>query len=794
MRGSLASWLHRANAFVRREHIFGALEVPADKAVADRALSISGWAFSPGRRITQIKAVLGTLTLSPPEHGLDRPDVAAVFKQWHEAVHCGFQLRAYIDPSVSGPQLLTVTVIDDSRHVRHFQRTVVITPRRRFRSRSDRRPTASPYPSVGAADLPSVSIVIPVHGGMAHTDACLRQLQATIPQHAELEIIVVDDGSLDESADALARWCGREPRLIVLANDGNRGFVESCNRGAAAAHHDVLVFLNNDTLTQADWLPPLVMPLRTSTVGAVGAKLLYPDGSLQEAGCVVFNDGSAWNFGKGSEDPDEPLFSCVREVDYCSAAVLATRRTDFMGCGGFDTRFAPAYYEDTDYCFSLRSQGLKVVYQPASVVVHIEGATAGNDETAGAKRSQLVNRAKFAEKWRGDLADRPAPPAAADRAALFRLAAPATRRRALIIAPTLPEWDRESGSKRMFDLLTFLRDSQWHVSFVAECADAGESYISTLQQMGIALYAGSDSVQRAIDDPTELITLGGFDIALLHFWWIAERHIPLIRRLSPSTRIVVDSVDLHFLRQSRNPRSANGGTAEKSRELAAYASADTVLTVSELEARVLTEAALRPVRTRVVRDAEPLSPAAVSFAGRRGMLFLGNFRHPPNVDALEYLMRAIVPRLPASLLERHPLTVVGTDLTDAVIDRCGARRHGVDLVGWVPSVYPFVERTRLMVAPLTYGAGTKRKLIQSAMAGTPAVTTGVGVEGLPLLDGEHVIVADDAGAFADAVARVIDDAAEWQKLSDGSRQAIRAVHDPEIVRRQFCEVLETLGS
>src|SRR5262249_13071055 len=144
--------------------------------------------------------------------------------------------------------------------------------------------------------------------------------------------------------------------------------------------------------------------------GAVGGKLLYPDGTLQEAGGIIFSDGSGCNFGRNDQNANAPLYSFLREVDYCSGALLATPRKLFLEIGGFDSRFTPSYYEDTDYCFSLRARGYRVYYQPESVVVHFEGVSSGTDITAGVKSYQPVNRAKFVEKWRDTLAGQPSPP------------------------------------------------------------------------------------------------------------------------------------------------------------------------------------------------------------------------------------------------------------------------------------------------------------------------------------------------------------------------------------------------
>ena len=281
---------------------------------------------------------------------------------------------------------------------------------------------AAPIPS-----LPTASIIIPAYNQALHTERCLEQLGKTLPKNFSGEVVIVDDASSDETPAILDRWSDQDFQIQVLRNPKNSGFVASCNRGAAAANGDVLVFLNNDTLPQPGWLHPLLKTLRDeSAAGAVSGKLLYPDGRLQEAGGVVFSDGTACNFGR-NESAGTPLFNFLREVDYGSGALLATWRDLFTDLGGFDTRFEPAYYEDTDYCFAVRSKGYRVYYQPASVVIHVEGASAGTDVNTGMKRYQEVNRIKFVEKWRVALQRQPAPPVRYDFATVHALAAPRHR-------------------------------------------------------------------------------------------------------------------------------------------------------------------------------------------------------------------------------------------------------------------------------------------------------------------------------------------------------------------------------
>jgi GT2 family glycosyltransferase len=247
---------------------------------------------------------------------------------------------------------------------------------------------------------PTVSIVIPCFNGIAHTDACLTALGETLPDDFAGEIVVVDDGSSAAAVARLKAWTKIEPRLRVLRNRTNIGFLRSVNRGAEAATGDILVFLNNDTIPIAGWLPPLLRTFREhANAGAVGGRLVYPSGRLQEAGGVVFRDGSAANFGRDDHNPDLPLYRVFREVDYCSAALLATPRSTFLELGGFDVLYEPGYYEDTDYCFRLRDKGYRVFLQPESVVVHCEGGTAGLDVSSGMKRYQIVNQDKFRARW-----------------------------------------------------------------------------------------------------------------------------------------------------------------------------------------------------------------------------------------------------------------------------------------------------------------------------------------------------------------------------------------------------------
>ena len=211
---------------------------------------------------------------------------------------------------------------------------------------------------------PKISIIIPVFNQARFTLACLASIQECHDGES-FEIIVIDDCSTDSTAELLARI----PGIIYLRNESNAGFIHSCNRGAQQARGTYLVFLNNDTIVTAGWLKALRQTFDSEReAGIVGAKLVFPDGRLQEAGGIIWRDGSGWNRGK-FDDAEKPEYNFLKQVDYCSAACLMIRKSVFHELGGFDAKYAPAYYEDTDLAFKARRAGYRILYQPLSRVM-----------------------------------------------------------------------------------------------------------------------------------------------------------------------------------------------------------------------------------------------------------------------------------------------------------------------------------------------------------------------------------------------------------------------------------------
>ena len=249
-----------------------------------------------------------------------------------------------------------------------------------------------------AEDVPEVTVVIPVLNGIRYTLECLLSLVRFTVEH-RFEAIVVDNGSSDGTGELLSAI----PNLHYLRQETNAGFIAACNAGAAVARGRYLVLLNNDAQVTAGWLSPLLEAFATADrLGACGPKVLYPNGRLQEAGSAIQPDCTSRMIGL-HDDPDLPRYNWPREVDYASGVCLVLETERFRALGGFSAEFAPAYCEDVDLCLRLRRDGLRILYQPASTIVHHLSATSSQ---LGSTFKQMIvarNQQQLAEKHQAEI-------------------------------------------------------------------------------------------------------------------------------------------------------------------------------------------------------------------------------------------------------------------------------------------------------------------------------------------------------------------------------------------------------
>lgn len=646
-----------------------------------------------------------------------------------------------------------------------------------------RAPTAFPL-----VEAPKASIVIPVYNQWTYTAACLRSLLEVKGKYS-FEVIVVDDQSSDETAERMANING----LTYLRNEKNLGFVGSCNRGADKARGEFLVLLNNDTQVTDHWLDELIDTFtREPEAGLVGARLIYPDGSLQESGGMVFRDGSGWNYGRG-QDADNPQYQFLRETDYCSGACIALKTSYFIELGKLDERYAPAYYEDTDLAFRVRESGMKVFIQPFSTVIHHEGVTSGTDVSSGTKKYQVINQKTFIERWQKELASQPEQISNPDdQAEIIRASQHHSKGRILFIDATTPEPDKDSGSVRLTNLMQCCRELGYGVTFFADNRAYAGSYTHDLQKTGIEVlyHPWLESLHDFFRDRGN-----EFDYVFISRHYIAINYVSLLKRYCPDTHFIFDTVDLHYLREQRQAKLENSQplkrTAQQTRraELSVIKASDATLVVSSVEKEVLAEDAPGE-KIHILSNIHQVPGRDKSFEERQDIYFVGGYQHPPNVDAACWFVNDIWPLIHEKLphLRFH---LIGSKAPEQVRALSG---EGVVFHGFVDSLDPFLSDCRLAVAPLRYGAGVKGKVNMSMAHGQPVVATPAAVEGMFAEHERELLVAEDAVSFANEVVRLYQDEALWNRLSDASVQNVKEHFSLGTARASLTELFSSFAN
>jgi O-antigen biosynthesis protein len=607
-----------------------------------------------------------------------------------------------------------------------------------------------------AADprAPRVSIIIPTIGSPLLL-RCLESLRRNIGPALAHEIVVVLNGPAAEEFAGPAEIASPLARLVRSA--ANLGFGGGCNLGAEGSTADFLVFLNDDIEIRRGWLEALIETADGSPdVGAVGSLILFPDGTIQEAGSIAWRDGSTQCIGRGVSIDANP-WDFVRSVHYCSACSLLVRREIWTALGGFDPAYFPAYYEDVDLCFGVARAGFRTVLQPRSQAIHRENASSSTP-----RRDYLVlrNRETFRRKWASELAAcQPAEPM--DSRAVVR-AVEKTRgtRHLLLIDDRPPQRAAGSGFSVLLDAIEALDGAGYAITVaVSDRIDGDQSVLANL------------GVRVARQPPDELLAdlAGLFERVLISRPNNFERYASLVRRHQPQATLVYLVEALYYRRMQRQLEFVRDAELEarsaemlESRRLehGIVLAADEVVCVSDEEAAILATIpghcpieAIRPVARGVV-------PTAASFSDRADLLFTPGWLAgdaSPNVDALRWFVSEVLPRVH----ERRPdvrLRVTGADPPPAASALAGP---SVEFLGFAPDLRAVYETARVVTVPMRYGAGVKVKCIEALQYGVPVVSTTVGAEGLGLCDTRALVVTDDPQAFAASILRLYEEPDAW---------------------------------
>lgn len=627
---------------------------------------------------------------------------------------------------------------------------------------------------LGARDriaLPStpnshLSVVIVLYNQAELTLACLQSLAEHLP--AEIEVILIDNASTDATDALLQRVDG----AVLIRNDHNLHFLRACNQARDMVKGEYLLLLNNDAQILPGSVETAISILaENSHVGAVGGRIINLDGALQEAGSIIWQDGSCLGYGRG-EHPDRPEYRFRRPVDYCSGAFLLTRAALFQEMGGFDEAFAPAYYEEADYCVRLWGNGYQVLYDPDVVLYHFEFGSGGS---AHANTLMERNQSVFVQRHNAYLqAQYPVDP---KNILLARSHSP--KPRILYVDDRIPRPRYGSGFPRAcrivhelstFGLVTLYCTNHAHESWE-------EIYADIPKEIEVMRGRNASELRSFLQERANYYNI----------IWVSRPHnMAHILRLqkagliSVNTRIIYDAEALiSFREQERAILQNDKATITEQEEMQLAGAADLVLAVSTAEASQFQKGGV--AQCSVLGHCLEVVPTPASFTERSGFLFVGALPSldSPNADSLLWFSKTVWPIIQQALGGAARLDVVGYTPDPEIF--AGHLAEGIRLVGTVPDLAPWYNTSRVVIIPTRFAAGIPIKAHDAAAHGVPLVASALIATQLGWKD-EHELLQTslEASAFAAACLRLYREEALWDTLRRNALQAV--TRDTDVAR------------
>ncbi len=635
---------------------------------------------------------------------------------------------------------------------------------------------------------PAVSVVMVMYNQFDLTLNALDSVRRNFG--GAIELILADSGSADESRFVNRYVIGA--KLVRFSH--NAGFVEACNAAFAHVSAPVVVLLNNDVLLERGAIEAAVARLASANdIGAVGGKIVRANGQLQEAGCIIWRDGSTEGYLRGA-DPNVPEANFVRNVDFCSGVFLAVRADLLKQLGGFDPAFKPAYFEETDLCIRLHEAGFRVVYDPAIMVVHQEYSSG---DPVIALNMMAQNQPKFKKKNLAFLKTKY--PRNAELVAHAR-ALGGSGQKILFIEDRVPLRALGSGFTRSNDIVRTMADLGHQVTLFP---------VYQPIETSLSIYRDFPDTVEIIHD-RELKDLAAFlreRSGYFDVLWIARTHnaarlLDILMAESthlPVNRIVLDTEAVAAVRDAR--RAALRGEsaaapleAAVQAELASAAFCQKIIAVNEMDAGVIRQAGFADVS--VLGHRQILRPTERPFEARRGLLFVGAIHEQdsPNLDGLEWFVNEVMPLLYERLDDEAALTIAGyvnrrVDLTHLV------NKRRVRLVGPVDDLAPLYDQHRVFVAPTRYAGGIAFKLHEAAAYGLPIVASTLLCEQVGWRGDVELLSGDVAAPvqFATQVEKLYSDAGLWRALREAALGRLAAENSVEGYRQELAGILAGLG-
>ncbi len=633
--------------------------------------------------------------------------------------------------------------------------------------------------SFARAEQPQVSILLVLYNQAPLTLLCIESILKFAP--APYEVVIVNNASSDETSRLLDKLVN----ATVINNTDNEGFVKAVNQGVERCRGRYLLLLNNDAILHLFAIESAIRTLQnTPDAGAVGGRILLLDGSLQEAGSIIYSDGSCYGYGRHG-DPDAPEYLFSRAVDYCSGAFLLCETDRFRRLGGFDTDYAPAYYEDSDFCIRLQEQGLRVIYDPGAVITHFEFASSGGQQKAG--ELQESHRQVLLEKHREYLARAHTP--GSDP---LHCRTANRQPNVLVIDDRVPHASLGSGYPRCREILTLLSTSGFNVTlyplqFPAESWQ--ETYTSLPRNIEVMLDHGLHQLAAFLGKRR-----GFYDkvlVSRIHNMQVLNDILAGQPDLLGEAKLIYDAEAITAPRDILR-RELNGESLDQKekfdlveQEISAARTADLIVAVSQQEADIYAQHGFS--NAVILGHSLPVNPSPKPFDQRQDFLFVGALRDDdsPNVDSLRWFITQVWP-LVRSAEPSVILHVVGDNEAPSLrqITSDGIKFHGrLDDIG---SLY---DSARVFIAPTRFAAGIPHKVHEAAANGLPCVTTSLLAGQLEWENGVQLLCADDPQGFAEACLTLLHNRELWEQVRCAALDAIARECSPSHFQSVLLELI-----
>ena len=615
-----------------------------------------------------------------------------------------------------------------------------------------------------------VSIIIPFYNQEVFTRNCLYNLSKHLTDNYPYEIILIDDNSSENvNLDDIKN-------IKILKNETNLGFLRNCNLGIKEAKGEFIYFLNNDTEVQPGFLNELFAVFENNEdCGAAGSMLLNSDGSLQEAGSVFMKNFLIHQIVR-KRKPYFPDVNYVYQVDYCSGCSLLFKKykDDTKTLNLLDESFAPAYFEETDFCFELKYvQKKSIYYTPFSKVIHFNGVSynskENNNSESSARKSKLfeVNKNTFWNKWENQINS------FKSETVEDRVIEISGNKNIIFVTGEIPPYDKDSGSNRLKEIMLCFKKANYHVTLMVNNAFIDLPYIEHYQRLGIQVFYNHLKYKNY--NNFILTKLSKTNLVWYYGPNILKKLHRNYKKLLPNAKHIFDMVDIHHLRYERALELEPNNKGHKKRikkykkiETEFVKKTDYLITISDYEKEYMIPYFPKDKTITIsnIHCPKIQQKEVQSFENRKDIIFIGSTHHP-NVNAIYYLYEKIMPLVwefnPS--IKVHVIGNINEVITDIKDER-------FIFEGFVPDIIPFFQNAKIMVAPLQIGAGVKGKIGQAFEYYLPLVTTKIGAEGMFLENNENALLAENEIDFSNAILKLYNNKETWELLSKNSEKSL----------------------